>query len=275
LLSSNYPNGKIGIAAVAVSIVGFVLATVASFSCRFFNSEDAELQDYNFGMGAFKWYATSLGCQSYDFFDGYRDDGSYFDFEVGAMTKVARAMGILGTVLGVLALVATLCLSCVSMPNVVLKIVSTMYLISGACVMLSWTLLSDCQELLYDTCKVGRGAVMSIIALCFYFAAAAIVFKIPLYESTESSKQAPRKTVTIKVLSLPDGSKKTIKTTIDKNGNKTIEETIEEPREEHYLEEREVVTRVLPNGCIKTTRTTYDEEGCKIVTETIEPAGSA
>jgi hypothetical protein len=142
------------------------------------------------------------------------------------------------------------------------------------------TAMADCNSASGDRCKIGYGAAAAIVAAIFYFVVAAIVFKIPMYESDSGatevhSKEAHGKNVTIEVISYPDGTKKTIKTTIDENGNKTVEEIIEDPREEQYPEEEEVVTSVLPDGSIKTTRTTYDEEGCKIVTETIESADSA
>jgi uncharacterized membrane protein len=189
-------------------------------------------------------------------------------------------MSIIATILGFLAFVPTMSLSCMSMPNLILKIVAILWAISGLCLILMLTAMVDCKYYVGDSCKIGAGAGLAIVATIFYFVVAAIVFKIPMYESdsgaTEGNSKEPQgRNVTIEIISLPDGTKKTIKTTIDKNGNKTVEETIEEPREERYPEEEDVVTSVLPDGSTKTTRTTYDEEGCKIVTETIEPAGSA
>ena len=84
--------------------------------------------------------------------------------------------------------------------------------------------------------------------------------------------QQPRtsgSTTTITVTELPDGCKKTIKTTIDNYGIKTVEETIEEPEEEEEPEEDVEVT-YLPDGSIKTVHITYDEDGSKVVHEMIE-----
>jgi hypothetical protein len=258
----------LGIAAFCVSIVGYILAWIASFSCWFFTIKAVSYgyyDDYETSYGIGLWCA-SVGGTGYSY--------TYENLFISGATKFARAMSIMATILGFLAFVPTLCLSCMSMPNLILKSVAILWVISGLCIILMLTAMVDCKDYYDDTCKIGPGAALAIVAPLFYLGVAAIVFKIPLYESdsgaTAGSKGPPGKNVTIEITSLPDGSKKTVKTTIDKNGIKTIEETIEEPREEQYPEEEEVVRRVLPDGSIKTTRTTYDEEGCKIVTETIE-----
>lgn len=255
-----------------MSLVGYILAWCAPFGCYFFTVQ-VEYSGYYYysyyDAGVGLWCAAANGYTT-----GY--DNSY----IGGATKFARAMAIMATILGFLAFVPTMSLSCMSMPNLILKIVAILWAISGLCLILMLTAMADCKTTFGDSCKIGAGAGLAIVASIFYFVVAAIVFKIPLYESdsgaTEGNIKEPHgKNVTIEVTAFPDGTKKTIKTTIDENGNKTVEETIEEPHEEQYPEEEEVVTSVLPDGSIMTTRTTYDEEGCKIVTETIEPADSA
>jgi hypothetical protein len=261
----------LGIAAVCVSVVGYILAYVAVFSCQFLSFEGYDyyyFSYYEINLGLFSaWDPIAMECRVYD-------DTAIF----GGGQKFARAMAIIATILGFLAFVATLCLSCMSMPNLILKIVSILYLISGLCVILTLSIMADCD----GTCQIGSAGALAIVAPFFYLAAAIIVFKIPLYESDggatnevkpEDSKQAPEKNVTIEVTHLPDGRKQTVKTTIDENGNKTVENTIEESPDEEDPEEESTVVVVLPNGFIKTTRTSFDEDGFTIVTETIEAPG--
>ena len=122
--------------------------------------------------------------------------------------------------------------------------VSIFYLISALCVILTLVMMADCGEDYYgnNLCKIGPGAALAIVAPVFYLASAIIVYKIPLYESDKNDskptkpEQASGANLMIEITELPDGTKKTVKTTIDKNGNKSISMTIEEPPEEEYDE---------------------------------------
>lgn len=117
---------------------------------------------------------------------------------------------------------------------------------------------------------------MAIITPIIYLVTAVLIFKIPLYKSdglpnttTKKNKVSEKQQdqVTITIMELPDGTKKTIKTTIDEFGNKTIEETLEAPQEEEEVEEE---VTFMPDGSIKRTRITFDEDGAKVIHETIE-----
>ena len=174
-------------------------------------------------------------------------------------------MAILATVCGTIALAFTLSLSCVSMPNLILKLMSLTYLAAGLCIILTMVANADC-----DDCSLAGGGILAVVAPILYFGTAAIIFKIPLYTGTTSTKGSKSKDVTVTITELPDVTKKTVKTTIDKNGNKTTEETLELPPSEESDDGEDVEVTYLPDGSIKTTRISYDKDGAKVVHETVE-----
>lgn len=256
-------NGKIGIAAVCLGVLGFVLTIPAAFGCSYFKDGTAYfgLFTYEFDGVCFYWSDESEFHGSWSF---------------------ARAMAAIATLCGAIALIFTLCLSCMSMPNPLLITTSVLYLLAALCLILTLVAFAGCDYYGFE-CKVAGGAILAIIAPMIYFGAALLVFKVPLYTSSnaadnaaqasdkgaETATYAPGNEVTITVTELPDGSKKTVKTIVDENGNETIEETIEPP-ESDTEDEEEVVVSYLPDGSIKTTRTTIEKDGTKTVRETIE-----
>ena len=112
-----------GIAAMCVSIIGFILATYGMFTCRFLQWRLDH--DYHEIYGLFGYINQSDECVSYTDYDKEQFSGAF---------KFSHAMDILATILGSLALVGTLSLSCMSMPNLILKSVFVLYLISFLCV---------------------------------------------------------------------------------------------------------------------------------------------
>lgn len=265
VIISGYPNGKVGIAAICVAIVGFIMAMSASYGCSYFRQPDVSpFFFYYFGLLSDR-DPTGV-CLSYP--------GNLI---YPPSWRFARAMAILATVFGIVALGFTFSLSCVSVPKIFLKIMSIIYVVAGLCIILTLVAFADCGE----QCSLSVSGYMAIFASIFYFITATIVFKIPAYDSddgnipvttngVESSKQDV--TTTIEVTELPDGSIKTVKTVVDEYGNETVEETLEIPVEE---EEEGVEREYLPDGSILTRRTTYDEDGNQVIQETIEKAPQA
>jgi uncharacterized membrane protein YvlD (DUF360 family) len=183
-------------------------------------------------------------------------------------------MAALATVFGVVALSLTLSLSCVSMPNLVLKIMSITFLVAGLCLILTLVGFADCD----GQCSLAGSGYMAIITSIVYLIVAAIIFKIRGYESDDEiplatkGAESAKEDITIEVTELPDGSKKTVTTTVDKYGNKTVEEMLEPPPVE---QDQDVETEYLPDGSLLTRRTTYDEDGNKVIEETVEKAAPA
>lgn len=260
--TSGYPNGKSGIAAVCVAVVGFIMAIPATFGCRYFKQQISSTSYFYFGL--FSYQQSDGVCVYWDESSNYTSAWMF-----------ARAMAILATLCGTIALSFTLSISCVSMPNLVLKITSVAYLVAGVCIILTLVAFANCSD-----CSLAGSGYMAIIAPIVYFITAVIIFKIPPYESDGDmpvatkgvSSSSTKEDVTITITELPDGTRKTVKTTIDKHGNKTVEETLEPPEEE---EEDDVETTYLPDGSIMTRRITYDEDGNKVIHETIEKAPQA
>ena len=161
-----------GIAAVCVSVISFSLATVSSYSCTFF-----KLGETGFYLGLFSYQVPLSNCLKYD----GKEESLGLD---GGPWIFARAMAILATIFGTLALVATFSLSCMSMPNLILKIVSTFSLISALCVILTLVAKTNCDEdVLGGSCKLSSGGVLAVVAPFFYVVLSIIFYKIPLYES--------------------------------------------------------------------------------------------
>lgn len=244
----------------------------AAFGCSYFRLWVVLDDDY--------FYYASSGYIYFGLFSIEGSDGSCLAWDTSAFAgawKFAQAMAILATIIGIIALGFTLSLSCVSMPNLMLKILSLAYILAGACLILTLSARAGCGE----GCSLSVGGSLAIVAPIIYFITAVLVFKTPLYDyegTTTNVQEQPHVSgdnTTVTITELPDGSRKTVKTTIDEHGNKTIEETIEEPEEEEEEPEDDVEVTYLPDGSIKTTRITYDEYGNKTVEETIEPALNA
>ena len=183
-------------------------------------------------------------------------------------------MAILATVIVTITLGFVLSVSCVSMPNLMLKIMSLAYLAAGVCLILTLSATASCEQ-----CSLALNGVLAIVAPIIYFITAVLIFKIPRYYDNgtpttnlkpDDQARASGSKTTVTIYELADGSRKIVKTTTDEYGNKTIEETIEEPEEEQEEPEKDVEVTYLPDGSIKTTSITYDEDGSKIVEETIE-----
>lgn len=264
IIISGYPNGKMGIAAICVAIVGFIMAMSASYGCTYFRQPDLS-SSFFYYFGLFYGRDSTGVCLSYT-----------SDLIYPPSWQFARAMAILATVFGIVALGFTFSLSCVSVPKIFLKIMSITYVVAGLCIILTLVAFAECEQ-----CSLSVSGYMAIFASIFYFITATIVFKIPAYDSddgnipvtTNGVKSSKRDvTTTIEVTELPDGSIKTVKTVVDEYGNETVEETLEIPVEE---EEEGVEREYLPDGSILTRRTAYDEDGNQVIQETIEKAPQA
>ena len=173
-------------------------------------------------FGIFGVYSDS-GCLSYE---------GYEEALFGVAWEISRAMAISATVLGALALVGTLSLSCMSTPKWILTIISILYVISALCAPVTFMMFAECEwdYELGNVCKIGPGGYLVIVAPVFYVASAILVCK----NKKKPERAAPPTNVMITITKLPDGTKKSVKTTIDGYGNKTIEEIIEEPPEDLY-----------------------------------------
>lgn len=227
------------------------MAIPAAFGCSFLKWKDTATSYFYVGLFSYKDQTTGTCMKISD------------TFEYPTSWTAARVMAILAIVGGIVALGFTLSLSCVSMPNIVLKTAAATYLMAGFLTLLTMLIFADCYN-----CALAPSGILAIIASIFYFITAAIVFNVPKYENDDVSAEGiatPQENVTVIVL--PDGTKKTVKTILDQDGNKIIEETMEVPDDED-----EVEVSYLPDGSIMTRRITYDDDGNKVIHKTIEKA---
>lgn len=261
---SIFPNGPIGIIALIFAIVGYLLGATANNSC-FYVSVDLTgvtgldiqgLNDFGFGLWSREDVVEDY-CVPYN-----QDDiDDFFD----ATWKAARAMAVIANICGGVTMIITICLSCVSIPKMFLNFTTFLSAAAGFFESLTFIAFSSdiCQNF---NCNFAWGAACAIGAIVVYFFNACLLYSIPEYEREESDRPAaastvpgtvnpPPGSVSVTQTVLPDGTKKTIRTTINagKNpffcvrahrvrtttlsiyntfnadGSKTVEETIEHP----------------------------------------------
>jgi hypothetical protein len=86
----------------------------------------------------------------------------------------------------------------------------------------------------YNNCKISTSAGLALAASLVSFIAAMLFNMIPpgreFIPGTTMFTAEPPGTVTVQEKVNPDGTKKTVKTTVNADGSKTVQETVEQPQ---------------------------------------------
>lgn len=154
----------------------------------------------------------------------------YFD---GAWNS-GLAFAILATIFSGVPMITSFFFACFSFDTSVLKMCGYMLMFASLCEFLSFIAFAAefCSG---GTCKFSVGAGLAILGGVNAWLTAGIFMKIPPYEAPTGGipggDLAPG-TVQVTEQVLPDGTKKTIKTTVQEDGSRTVEETVQVPAAE-------------------------------------------
>lgn len=196
----------------------------------------SDLQGFeNFGFGLWsRESATEDYCVVYT--------ATEENFFVDSKWNAARAMAVIANISGGVTMIICIVLSCVSIPQMLLKSTALLSLNAGFFQCLAFIYFSNdtCKDL---DCSFARGAGVAVGAAVLYLVNSCIILKIPLYEgdgdeqfvgtaATPATQDPPPGAVQVTVTNMPDGTKKTVRTEVNADGSKTVTETIERPSPE-------------------------------------------
>jgi hypothetical protein len=159
---------------------------------------------------------------------------NYIDYFFDATWKAARAMALMSNICGGITLIITICLSCVSIPKMFLNF--TTFLSAAAGFFESLTFIAFSSDICKNfNCNFRWGAGCAIGAIVVYFFNACLLYSVPKYEREENyvlshvphtaastlpgTVSPPPGSVSMTQTVLPDGTKKTVRTTINAGKN--------------------------------------------------------
>ena len=237
------------------AIIAYVFAQVAVQGC-FYATVGASLtsvgpviaQGYEAGWGIYSFEdATPLQQRQpdqYNFTCWY-----YTQEQVDAMDtpfRASRVFAMMGNILIGISMICMIIASCVAYTKSALLGISAMLFFGSICAALTFIFYASSTICGQYGCKFGIGSGLVIVASVFAALTAMLVARLPVNESpfrpnerpvapaqaspAEAQPQAFEPgTQTITETVMPDGTKKITKTTVNSDGSRTVEETVEKP----------------------------------------------
>ena len=167
------------------------------------------------------------------------DAANYF---FDAAWKTGRAFSIIANVCIGISMLAAFVMSCMSVSKNLIRVFTGLLFLGSLCELLTFVAFASSVCTDYN-CKFDTGAGLAIGGSIAAFIAGILFSKIPLAARDDDfipagfsgggGGEAPG-TVTVQETVEPDGTKKILKTTVNADGSKTVEETIEHPEAEVY-----------------------------------------
>ena len=229
---SVFPHGRRSVYVLLASILAYVLASQSSGTCYYMQVDflDGPLVSFNS-----VWVGPGGHNRGSDYCDlwSQTERDFYFDDTLNAAFGMASAANITAFIcaIGSCVLSCVVCnISCVKSFGVASFIEAVLGLLGLV------SLTSDfCDR--YN-CTFGIGAGLTIPAAIVACIAGWLYLTTPPYQAegmitvaapAAPAMDAPPGSVQVVQETLPDGTKKTIRTTVNADGSKTVEETIETP----------------------------------------------
>lgn len=245
LIYSSFPHGSMSGWALLWTIIAYSFAFNASYGCFYVT---AQIPD-DTPLGIITGGSLGFGLLSYsDPLTDFRQDFSYqcfawtpsaADYFFDASWKTARAFGVMGNLSTGIPMIAAILMSCMSLSKGILKIFTYVLFFGSLCELLTFIAFSSdvCTE--YN-CEFDVGAGLAIGGSIAAFIGGYIFSKLPDVDGENFMPGAmisggqPAGTVTVQETIEPDGTKKTVKTTVNVDGSQTVEETIQHPQAQAY-----------------------------------------
>lgn len=233
--------------ALVFSFIAYAVGVTANNGCYYVTidlSEETDvdlpsIQDFGFGLWSRQdnWDNHPFDTVIYYCVEYPQSDIDYF---FDSKWKAARAMAILAGICGGVTFIICICLSCVSIQSKTF-LHFTVFLSAAAGFFQSLTFIAFSSDICKEYgCSFGWCAGSAIAAMFLYWINAFILSRIPPYVGNEQeelytpaavpvTQDPPPGSVSVTQTVLPDGTKKTIRTTVNADRSKTVEETIEYP----------------------------------------------
>jgi hypothetical protein len=232
--------------ALLFSIISYCFAINASYGCFYVTASVPDdtiigiINEGTLGFGLFSYsdplnayYDLTYSCITYSY-----DVAEYF---FDAAFQAARAFGVMGNIAIGVPMIAAILLSCMTLSKGILKIFTIMLFFGSLCEILTFVIFASEMCSNYN-CKFNVGAGLAIGGCLSAFVTGMFFAKIPPVddedffpgEMTGGGGQPAPGTVTVQETLEPDGTKKTVKTTVNADGSQTVEETIERPQAQAY-----------------------------------------
>lgn len=230
--SSTIPHGKFSILTLIISIAAYVCAVHTAYSCQFVTVPIGDLgfyssQEIKFGLGLWS-YEDILGDNSFSCIEW--NDSADSDI-LDATWIAARWLALCANVCIGIAIISCIVMTCIPLPVAIIKCLVFGLLCLGfffeSLVFIAFS--SDvCSNI---NCQFSAGAGTAVAALILAMIAAAFAFKIPPCEPGNFTPGAPfldeglvggPGTVKVQTTLEPDGTKKTVTTTVNADGSCTV-----------------------------------------------------
>ena len=232
--------------ATVLAIVGYVLMINATWTCNYFltdgyvtyNSSEYFVVDTDGtqrgGVGLFSFQGVDDTGQ-YWYCYRYNEDQVQNSGFLDGPFKAASALGIISNICLGITMVLMIAIGCIALSPTAITFVGCLCLFGSLCSVLTFVAFaSDLTKPPYNgTFFIGPG--VAIAAALVSLATGVVVLKIPPASDADPFMGEPEPqpfqpgTVTVSETTMPDGTKKVTKTTVNPDGSQTVEETVITP----------------------------------------------
>jgi len=228
----SYPNGYLTIAPCLLSIVAYILTSIATFSCRY---AETELNDGGVSIGLGLLYREiTVSDDSLFYYTGACSTYGWTssDVLIDSQLKAAQGFGLTTWMVGFIMCVAVWSVApCVSTQKMGWRIIGGMFLLLGCFQLLTLLILSS--NVCSRGCSLQEGGVTSIIAFLFWWVTAAICWMIPDGRETTTSngnQQVASPAVAEAVqIEMPVAATETTTQRLEMDGTMVIEQIVTRP----------------------------------------------
>ena len=243
---SSFPHGRVSLWALLFACIAYSLAISASFGCFFVTVQIP--YDRTFGGTTFEGsmgFGLMTHSRGVEHFYGaanhvcipwsYNAANYFFD----EAWQTARAFGIIANICTGISMLAAFIMTCMPFSETLIRVFTGLLFFGSLCELLTFVAFASsvCSD--YD-CQFGESAGFAIGGSIAAFIAGILFCKIPLAPDDDfipavimDGGEAPG-TVMVQETVEPDGTKKIVKITVNADGSKTVEETIERPAAKAY-----------------------------------------
>jgi len=226
----SYPNGYLTLAPCLVSIVAYVLSSIACFACRY---AETQLDNFTIGVGLLfreissdpdSLYYYSSTCTTYGPWGGTSD------FIVDEQLKAAQGFGLTTWIVGFIMVVIIWSVApCVASTKAGYRILGGMFFILGCFQLLTLLILSS--NVCKNGCILKSGGVVSILAFLCWWLTAAICFMTPdaSINSNDNNQTTAAATATEMPCTQVQVATETTTQRVEEDGTTVVEKIVTNP----------------------------------------------
>lgn len=225
----SYPNGYLTIAPCLLSIVAYILTSMATFSCRY---AETELEGLSIGLGLL-YREITVSDDSLFYYTGACSAYGWAssDVVIDSQLKAAQGFGLATWMVGFIMCVAVWSVApCVATQKMGWRIIGGMFFLLGCFQLLTLLILSS--NVCSRGCSLQEGGVTSIIAFLFWWVTAAICWFVPdaREPANNGNQQITSPAVAEAVqLEMPVAVTETTTQRLEEDGTMVIEQIVTRP----------------------------------------------